>query len=121
MKARALGSNLINNDTMNTIYEINKGINKPIEFQGLKAQYIVYLAIGLVVLLLAFAIFYIIGLPVYFCVAFTGFSGALLFFMVYRYSHKYGQYGLLKKAAKRHTPVYIRFYSRKVFTHLAQD
>ena len=33
---------------MATVYYINKGINKPIVFKGLKAQYIGYLAVGLV-------------------------------------------------------------------------
>jgi len=28
---------------MSSVYKINKGINKPIEFKGLKAQYIAYL------------------------------------------------------------------------------
>ena len=32
-------------------YTINKGINAPLVFKGLKAQYIAYLAVGLVVLL----------------------------------------------------------------------
>ena len=31
----------------NSVYKINKGINKPIEFKGLKAQYIWYLGGGL--------------------------------------------------------------------------
>ena len=44
-----------------SIYGINKGINKPIEFRGLKAQYIWYLAGGLVGLLVLFAILYISG------------------------------------------------------------
>nr|WP_262712406.1 DUF4133 domain-containing protein [Arachidicoccus ginsenosidivorans] len=35
-------------------YEINKGVNRAIEFRGLKAQYIYYLAVGLAVLLLLF-------------------------------------------------------------------
>ncbi len=26
---------------MSSVYQINKGINKPVEFRGLKAQYIV--------------------------------------------------------------------------------
>ena len=47
------------------VYQINKGINKPIEFKGLKAQYIGYLAGGLVGLLILFAVMYISGLPVY--------------------------------------------------------
>ena len=43
---------------MNSVYKINKGINKPIEFKGLKAQYIGYLGAGVIVLLILFAIFY---------------------------------------------------------------
>jgi len=44
---------------MSSIYQINKGVSKPIVFKGLKAQYIAYLAIGLVFLLVAFAVLYI--------------------------------------------------------------
>jgi hypothetical protein len=42
-----------------SVYRINKGINKPIEFKGLKAQYIGYLAAGLVLPLVMFAVMYI--------------------------------------------------------------
>lgn len=48
-------------------YDINKGVNRPVEFRGLKAQYIYYLAIGLAVLLIAFSVMYIAGMPVYLC------------------------------------------------------
>ena len=44
----------------NSIYQINKGINQSIEFKGLKAQYIWYLAGGLVILLIVFAVLYFI-------------------------------------------------------------
>ena len=46
----------------NSVYKINKGINKPVEFRGLKAQYIWYLGGGLVILLILFAILYVIGI-----------------------------------------------------------
>jgi hypothetical protein len=52
----------------NRIYKINKGINKPIEFKGLKAQYIWYLGGGLVMLLILFAVLYIIGVNPFICV-----------------------------------------------------
>jgi hypothetical protein len=45
-------------------YQINKGVNRPIEFRGLKAQYIYYLGSGLALLLIAFSVIYIAGLPV---------------------------------------------------------
>ena len=100
----------------NSIYQVNKGINKPIEFQGLKAQYIAYLAGGLVGLMLLFAILYISGISILICLPLILVLGTTLFMSVYRYSHKYGQYGLLKKAAKQSLPNYIRFHTSKVFT-----
>ena len=51
----------------NSVYNINKGINKSIEFKGLKAQYIWYMGCGLVALLILFAILYICGSYVQFC------------------------------------------------------
>ncbi|RCH56831.1 hypothetical protein DJ568_02960 [Mucilaginibacter hurinus] len=98
------------------IYQINKGINKPIEFKGLKAQYIGYLAAGLVALLILFAVAYIAGLPVYVCLLVIGILGGTLFMQVYRLSNTYGQYGLMKKGAKRFLPGYLKFNSRKIFT-----
>jgi len=104
---------------MSSIYQINKGINKPIEFRGLKAQWIAYLACGLVALLVLFAVLYIIGTNVFICLAVILALGAALFITVFHYSAKYGQYGLLKKAAKRNMPVYLKFRSRKLFMRLA--
>ena len=42
-----------------SVYTVNKGINRPIEFKGLKAQYIWYLGGGLLALLILFAILYL--------------------------------------------------------------
>jgi len=102
------------------VYQINKGINKPIEFKGLKAQYIGYLAGGLVGLLILFAVMYIMGLPVYICMAVISGSGGGLFYHVFRMSNKYGQYGLMKRTAKRYLPGYLKFNSRKLFTMLTR-
>ena len=97
-----------------SVYKINKGINKPIEFKGLKAQYIAYLAIGLIGLLILFAALYIIAVNMFVCLALTLTLGVLLFMTVYRMSDKYGQYGLLKKMAKRSLPDFIKSTSRKI-------
>jgi cell division protein FtsW (lipid II flippase) len=99
----------------NSVYQINKGINKAIEFKGLKAQYIAYLAIGLLFLLIAFAILFISGIPVFICLPLIGVAGAALFTWVYRYSHKYGTYGLMKEGAYRNTPVVIRCRKQRPF------
>lgn len=103
---------------MSSVYQINKGINKAIEFKGLKAQYITYLAVGLVALLILFAVLYISGVNTYLCIILIGGSGTALVMTVFRMSHKYGQYGLLKKNTKRSLPVYLKFKSRKTFTDL---
>ena len=105
---------------MNSTYKVNKCINKPLEFKGLKAQYISYLAIGLVALLLLFALMYLCGAGIYACLIITGSLGFLLFTWVYKYSHKYGRYGLMKKAASRSIPSCIISRSRKTFTGLKQ-
>ena len=106
---------------MATVYEINKGINRSIVFKGIKAQYIIYLAAGLVGLLIVFAILYVIGINMYVCLGIILPSGGGLFMTVQNYSKKYGEHGLLKKAAGRKLPLCIQSRSRKVFIQLQQD
>ncbi len=62
-----------------SVYKINKGINKPIEFKGLKEQYIWYLGGGLICLLILFAIPYICGLNTFVCLALILVLGTGLF------------------------------------------
>jgi len=96
-------------------YQINKGINRPIEFKGLKAQYIGYLGGGLVMLLILFAIMYLVGLAVYLCILIVLGLGGLLFHKVFGLSHKYGQHGLMKYNAKKYLPTYLKFKTRRLF------
>lgn len=103
---------------MTTIYQINKGVSKPIVFKGLKAQYIAYLAIGLVLLLLSFAILYISGLSLMIVLPLIALLGSVLFIATFRLSHRFGEHGLMKYLAKRRLPNYIRFSSRRIFTKL---
>ena len=103
-----------------SVYTINKGINKPIEFKGLKAQYIWYLGGGLLALLILFAVLYICGVNTFICLGIIIISGTGLFMYVYKLSHKHGQYGMMKTIAKRSIPETIKSYSRKVFTDLCK-
>ena len=104
-----------------SVYNINKGINKPIEFKGLKAQYIGYLGAGLVVLLVLFSILYITGVNMFICLGLILILGTILFVSVYKISHQYGQYGLMKKAAKRSVPSQVLCASRKLFIQLSRN
>ena len=103
---------------MASVYEINKGINRPIEFKGFRAQYVTYLAIGLVVLLLFFAVGYIVGIPSYILVLSVGVGGFAFVSWMYKLSHKYGEFGLMKTSAYRLIPVCIICHSRRFLLQL---
>jgi hypothetical protein len=99
----------------NSVYQVNKGINRSIEFKGLKAQYIWYLGGGVVGLLIVFAIMYIIGLPTLVCIGVILGLGTLLVMKIYRMSHQYGEHGLMKTLARKQVPKAIRSNSRRAF------
>jgi len=103
---------------MASVYTINKNINKPVEFKGLKAQYIGYLGVGLLILLILFAVMYIAGVNMFVCLGLTLILGTTLFMTVYRMSAKYGPYGLLKMTAKRSIPAGLTCRTRTIFFHL---
>lgn len=100
---------------MASVYKINRGVNQPVMFRGLKAQYIWYLGGGLVILLISFAILYICGANMFVCLGIIFTSGGILFKKVYSMSRKYGEHGLMKKIGKRQVPGLIKNNSRKIF------
>ena len=99
----------------NSEYKINKGINKPVEFKGLKAQYIWYLGGGIISLLLVYAILYIIGVNSFVCLGIIGIMGTGVFVYVFKLSNTYGEHGMKKKMAGRSIPKVVKSYSRKIF------
>lgn len=103
---------------MASVYQINKGVSRPIEFKGLKGVYIGVLAGGLVFLLVLFAALYILRIPLYVLLPVVLFLGAGLFMAVFRLSKRFGVHGLGKWMAKRGVPSHIKFNSRRIFTSL---
>jgi len=98
-----------------SVYKINKGVNKAIEFKGLKAQYIWYLGGGLVLALLLFAILYLAGVNSYVCIVLVAGLTIFLFMHVYKLSNKYGEHGMMKKIARRGIPKVVKSSGRSVF------
>jgi Domain of unknown function (DUF4133) len=98
-----------------TRYRINKGINKSIEFRGLKAQYIWWLGGVVTGGMIVFAILYISGVSGYVCVPLVLGLGGLGVARVYRISQRYGEFGLMKKQAQQSVPKIIHARSRKLF------
>lgn len=102
-------------------YTINKGIGRPILFKGLKSQYIWYVAVLAIGLLLLSALLYGIGIPTYWCLGIVvalGFPGIL---GIYHLSDRYGEHGLTRHLARRRLPKYVKVASRKLFTQHGKD
>ena len=82
-------------------YNINKGIGRNVEFNGLQAQYLYFFVGGLLAIFLLFVIFYMI------CIGFGVLSAFSLIFGVFHLNKKYGPNGLMKLAAVKYHPSYI--------------
>lgn len=103
---------------MSSVYAINKGINRPIVFKGLTAQYIWYMAAVIMILFIVYVILYLCKVNTFVCLGLILVIGGLLMGYLYRLSAKYGQFGMMKKIAKRSIPTTIKSYSRKEFIGL---
>jgi hypothetical protein len=104
----------------NSVYHINKGINRPIEFKGLKAQYIWWLGGAIIGLMILFAILYIAGLNSFLCIGIIFGAGTFVFIYVYKLSNKYGEHGMKKKIAKKYIPKVVKCNNRKLFLDLCK-
>jgi len=100
---------------MSSVYTINKGVNKAVEFKGLKAQYIWWLGGGLIGILIIFAILYIVGVSTYIALGFALGGATLVIVYVFRLSNTYGEHGMMKKMASRSVPKVVKANSRKLF------
>src|SRR5579863_5699694 len=96
-------------------YNCNKGVNRPMEFRGLQAQYIWWVAGVLIANLLLFAILHLCGVSSWVCLPLILASGGSGIAGVYRISRLYGQHGLMKKRAARRIPAALRSRSREIF------
>ena len=101
---------------MSAVYQINKGVNRSLEFKGIKGSYILYLGAGLVLLLLLFAILFTAGCNTYLLLGIILLAGALLFLSVTRLSKRFGEHGILKKFAKQQLPTCVSSKSWKTFS-----
>jgi len=106
---------------MSLVYQINKGMGKPIVFKGFQGQYITYLASGMVLLLVGFTIGYIAGMPLYVLLPLVVLLGAGLLLGVGKLSKRFGVHGLAKFMARRGLPSYVRFSSRRTFLRLGSN
>lgn len=96
-------------------YPCHKGVNRPMEFRGLQAQYIWWMAAVMITSLLLFAVLHLCGVSSWVCLPLVLSLGGSGVMGVYRMSRIYGRHGLMKKWARRHVPTAIRSRSRAIF------
>lgn len=104
-----------------SVYQINKGINTPIEFKGLKAQYIWYMGGAAIILFGIYALLYSFGIRSYICVGIVILLGIPMITGIYHLSAAYGEHGVTKMFARRSIPKCVRSRSRKTFKYCATD
>ena len=85
-------------------FTINKGINKPVEFQGLKSQYLFIFAGGLLGIVILFMVMYMSGVPQIICIGFALLTAPLLTWQTFSLNKKYGRHGLMKQQAVKRYP-----------------
>ena len=95
-------------------YPVNKGAGNPVEFKGLKSQYLFVFAGSLVTVLLAVVILYLAGVDQWICIPFGTVSGGLLAWAVFRLNARYGEHGLMKLLAEKRHPRYL-IHRKRVF------
>jgi hypothetical protein len=100
------------------VFHINKGINRPVEFRGLKGQYIGYFAACALGAMVAFGVLYACGISLYICTPLALGLGGWVSARVFRMSKLYGQHGLMKRGARRRMPTALVTRSRQVFIYL---
>ena len=92
-------------------YGINKGVDRDVEFKGLRAQYLFIFAGGLLGVFVLFVAMYLAGIPTAVCIATGLVTGTALTGFTFHLNRKYGAYGLMKLLAARRHP--RRIVSRK--------
>ena len=100
-------------------YPVNKGAGNPVEFKGLKSQYLFVFAGGLVTVLLAVVILYLAGVDQWICIPFGSISGGLLVWVTFRLNARYGEHGLMKLLAEKRHPRYLSA-RRRIFRALTK-
>jgi hypothetical protein len=103
------------------VYSINKGVNKAVEFKGLKAQYIWHVAGVTIGMMILFTVLHVTGVSLYISLPGVLGIGGVFIMQVFKMSRKYGQYGLMKRRARKELPKALVSRSRKCFIQLFSD
>ena len=87
-------------------YPVNKGIGRPVEFKGLKSQYLFIFCGGLLAVFVVFVILYMAGVNQWVCIGFGVAAATLLVWLTFRLTPGTAR-TLMKAAARRRHPRYV--------------
>ena len=88
-------------------YNLNKGVDRTVEFKGLRAQYLFHLFGGLGAVFMIVVFMFMLGLNPYVTTFLAIVMATAVISLVYRMNHKYGRFGLIKLSARRSRPKFI--------------
>lgn len=97
-------------------WEVNKGVGRSVEFKGLKAQYLFIFAGGLLAVFILTVILYLCGADQVLCLVLCLAGYTLVVWQTFALNRKYGQHGLMKRAALGYHPKFL--VNRKTVFHL---
>ncbi|GAB3720454.1 DUF4133 domain-containing protein [Hymenobacter monticola] len=102
-------------------YDLNRGINKPVEFKGLVGSNIYFLVAGIGLTFVLFVAMYLAGVPLVITMLVTFAVGGGMWAGVFALNRKYGEHGLMKASARRSSPKFITNRQSRLFQHLNED
>ena len=70
-------------------YQVNRGIGKPVEFKGLKSQYLFIFCGGLLAVFVVFIVLFMAGVNQWLCIGFIVSASLLLVWQTFRLNAKY--------------------------------
>lgn len=89
-------------------YWIYKALGRQVVFKGLAGAFIWWMGIALVLLLLLFAMLYLLGVALWICLVIALVGGSACFFFISRLSKKYGENGWMKARCHKQLPKKIK-------------
>jgi len=100
-------------------WEINKGVDRTVEINILKAQYLFLFTGGLLAVFILVVVFYLCGISQITCLVIGVVGATLVVWQTFSMNRKYGQYGLMKQGAVRMHPRYL--LNRRTVFHLIRN
>lgn len=91
-------------------YRMYHRLGRSVVFKGLAGHFIWWMGAALVILLLFFAILYLLAVPLWICVVFAIGGGTVSYWLLHRFSSRYGENGWMKHRCRQSIPITIKGY-----------